>query len=162
MTISRAKVIVEVTVGTNMVVPLEVDLQRKGSLHAPKEKHDIDRPWSNGSRAALLAKNPQKAQVALNVSPAEADGSAVEEEKKLLGKRGQRLKQAGRINCLTYVPEARVIAAGREDGKLLLWKVWKTEGEFSVKADSCVPLGSSSLLAYQVLSPDLQVCSNLR
>ena len=115
-----------------MVIPLEVELQRKESLHAPREKHDVDRPWSNGSQAALLAKNPHKTQTISSLSPAEADGSAVEEELKLLGKRGQKLKHAGRINCLTYVPEARVIAAGREDGKLLLWKVWKTEGELSV------------------------------
>lgn len=114
-----------------MVVPLEVELQRRGSLYAPKDKHNADRPWSNGSRAALLSKNSQKASVVASISPAEADGSAAEEEKKLLGKRGQKLKQAGRINCLTYIPEARVIAAGREDGKLFLWKVWKTEGKCS-------------------------------
>lgn len=110
-----------------MAVPLEVELQRRGSLHAPKQRQYVDRPWSIGSTAALEAKNAQKAS-AISL---ESDGTAAEEEKKLLGKRGQKLKQAGRINCLSCISEAKVIAAGREDGKLLLWKVWKTEGELN-------------------------------
>jgi hypothetical protein len=111
---------------------LEVELQRKGSLHAPKQKLDVDRPWSNGLRAALRCPSKSKTPAQATPSPsAEADGTASEEEKKLLGRRGQKLKQAGRINCITHIPEAKVVAAGREDGKLLLWKVWKPEGEGS-------------------------------
>jgi hypothetical protein len=109
---------------------LEVELQKKGSLHAPKQKLDVYRPWSNGLRAALRSPS-KKTPGQATPSHAEADGTAAEEEKKLLGKIGQKLKQAGRINCITHIPEARVVAAGREDGKLLLWKVWTPEGEGS-------------------------------